>query len=363
MCGALGVWLAVPQPVPPMTAMTHDAAAPPLWCSTPAAGQGRPAPANAAPAYVQLLHAAVSASGQLLHEGRVAEALQVLQAGDVVVAEPGLPAVVIASFRVQLARTHFVREWLAGSRPERAFEAIGKARVAVGRAGDDGLKAEYEELTGLVLYWRASDGDLDRAMTHIDYALSVRQRLEDSRGFAESLISAAMLHAQREDADPDDRRRSLALLDEALELAGSHGHALEEATAARYLAGMVREQGDLDRALELATRSLTLAETTGHRLSLAPSLLALGDVWMARGDHKAARALYEDALAAAGKLGSVRFEVDARLALSRVEERRGETDQARRQAQEALRLAREAGYAAGVQSASARAAELDAIAH
>jgi tetratricopeptide (TPR) repeat protein len=341
-CGAVALWLASTTP---------------SWGAW--ATQARRAPKATLP-YVQLLHAATSASRQLLHEGRLEEAWQVVDGAAAVAGEPGLPRTAVALFRVHVARVQFFRDWLAGADMERATKALHEARPLVGRAGDDALRAELEDLTALVLYWRApAEGGIADAMTHVDRALNLRQQLDDRQGFAESLIHAAIIHGAHDNASPDGRRRSAPLLEEALELARAEGHATEEASAARHLGHLALEDGDLDRALDLTTLALTLTEASGHRLALVPALVALGNVWMARGDHKAARVLFDDALTAAERMGAVRFKVDARLALSRVEERRGEPGDARRHAEAARAVARAAGFAAGVEAASTRLADLE----
>jgi hypothetical protein len=46
------------------------------------------------------------------------------------------------------------------------------------------------------------------------------------RGFAESLVNAALIH-HAEEASADAGRRSVALLEQALDLAEQHGHAFE----------------------------------------------------------------------------------------------------------------------------------------
>jgi tetratricopeptide (TPR) repeat protein len=314
---------------------------------------------SAAAAYARLLEAGMDAARPLLLEGRADAAVQVLQAAEVVLSEPGLPPRRVASFRIERARAELLRDWLTGGSLDRARAALERLVPSIERSADQVLRADLANLLAVAWYWSASgDGDLDAALTHADRALALRQQLDDQRGFAESLIVAAMIHAALDPAPRGAARRDAPLLEEALTLARTHGHAREEGAAARHLARLALEEGDLDAALDHATNALSLLEASGDRIEAVPALLALGEVWMTRGDHKAARAILDDALEAARRMGAARFEVDARLALSRVEERRGEIAQARRRAEEARTIAEKTGYTSGRDAAVSRLAEL-----
>ncbi|MEO3825239.1 BTAD domain-containing putative transcriptional regulator [Actinomadura sp. B10D3] len=113
----------------------------------------------------------------------------------------------------------------------------------------------------------------------------------DRWGMANSLDPLAQVAAWRGDLD-----RALALLDEALELAGRLG-ALEDTADLLYQRGLVRMlAGDLDAARAEYERGIELARRAGTPDKIAAGCHGLGETARLGGDTARARRLYEAAL-------------------------------------------------------------------
>ncbi|MFI0407421.1 BTAD domain-containing putative transcriptional regulator [Actinomadura sp. 3N508] len=113
----------------------------------------------------------------------------------------------------------------------------------------------------------------------------------DRWGTANSLDPLAQAAGRR-----GDRRRALALLDEALELMAQLG-ALEDTADLLYQRGFVHIlDGDLDAARAEFERGIGMAHRAGTPDKIAGGYHGLGEVARLRGDVAGARRLYETAL-------------------------------------------------------------------
>jgi predicted ATPase/DNA-binding CsgD family transcriptional regulator len=180
-----------------------------------------------------------------------------------------------------------------------------------------------------------AQGDVLAAQAAGEVALSLWRDLGDKRGAARSLLRLAWVTKTAE--------RETALATESLALYRIAGHHRDLATALADLAGLARDQGDLERARSLLEESVALYRELGDRVGIAWPLAGLGFITWYEGDDGKARALFEQSLALFETAGDQRGITWATHSLGLVAWTQGDPVRAATLHETALTLARQIG--------------------
>jgi tetratricopeptide (TPR) repeat protein len=181
-------------------------------------------------------------------------------------------------------------------------------------------------------------GDYEEALTYFQQALSLREKLHDTRGISEALFHSGLTYEQRNLTD-----KARGCYTEALQFADLYNHKLEKSYALRHLAGLVAAKGDLDAALNYALTSLALREEIGFRVYLPHSHILVGDIYLQRDDSENALINYQNAQALAEEIGIKNALILSLLAIGNIQYIQQDTVQARENFQHAHTLAQELG--------------------
>lgn len=216
--------------------------------------------------------------------------------------------------------------------------------------------ADALSLIGQAHYYKklnSGAGDYEEALTYFQQALTLREKLHDTRGISEALFYSGLTYEQRSLADK--ARESYT---EALQFADLYNHKLEKSYALRHLAGLAADRGDLDAALNYALTSLALREEIGFRVYLPHSHILVGDIYLAREDFENALINYQNAQGLAEEMGIKNALAHALFSIGNVQLVQGDKVQARENFQQAHTLAQELGMRYAIEEA---AKKLDAL--
>ncbi len=211
-------------------------------------------------------------------------------------------------------------------------------------------------LIGQAHYYKrlnTGEGDYEKALTYCQQALTLREKLHDTRGISEALFYRGLTYEQRSLSD-----RAQESYTEALQFADLYNHKLEKSYALRHLAGLATHKGDLDAALNYALTSLALREEIGFRVYLPHSHVLVGDIYLAREDSENALINYQNAQALAEEMGIKNALIHALLAIGNVQLVQADKVQARENFQHAHTLAQELGIMYAIEES---AKKLDAL--
>jgi tetratricopeptide (TPR) repeat protein len=307
-----------------------------------------------------LVEAACAVAKADLYRGFPGEGLEVIEAVLPLGARPDATPLDRARLAIARGELEHYRSSLVGASDTRAIELLRAALVAAEASRHEPAIADAADLLGLVLYSEAFDtGNFAAAIEPLERGLSIRRRIDDRRGIAESLFHLGLVHQNRAQATEADRKRAMELYLQALPIARDGGFEVEQSYLERHIAAEEELRGNLDAALAGFSRSASLRRKAKYQIYLAPALLALGDIHAARGEKKDAGSSYREALAAAKETRAARFIVGSHLALARLADKEGDRETATAEAKAALEAARAGGYASGASDAEVLIEELE----
>ena len=204
--------------------------------------------------------------------------------------------------------------------------------------------ADAYELAGRVHYSRRINlgkGDYETPLDYWQKSLTLRRKVNDTRGVIESLFRVGLIHERK-----DESAQAIALYQEALRTAGEK-FPLERSNVYRHLAYQKQGQGDFDTALRYFEQSLVLREEAGFLLTRAPALNSIGDLYRRMKNYERALEYNQRALEEAEKFGAPRFMVMALISIGETHAAQGEQARATEQWRRAERLAGQIGYTVG----------------
>jgi len=185
---------------------------------------------------------------------------------------------------------------------ERAFHGLLSGARA---GGDRALEAAVLDRLGMLMHFRALDGDLEQADSDgeealFQQALTIRRELGDQAGIAESLFGVGLVHqVLRTDWDA-----AMPYYTEALDLAEAHGDLLLRSEVHRHV-GFYYATSDLqsDKALEHLRISHDLRAKLGDPRWIPGGTIALGIPELADGLREQGLAHVREAVAQANDAG------------------------------------------------------------
>jgi tetratricopeptide (TPR) repeat protein len=316
-------------------------------------------PGEIARQYKSLVDVLCRISEIYYYEGRLDDARQLLENNAQILKQPEFSRADAARFQLQRGKILYYKSSVDGSDYTASIAFLRETQKMVEAINDDHLKALAEDLVGRALYAQAfTQGDFETPLKYFQRAFAIRQKLDDKQAVSESLFHLGLVYENKNDSTREDKQKAFEYYRQSLELAEKYGFKLEAAYAYRHLAGLYRENGELDKALDYFTKSFTLREEIGFRIFLAPAALTIGDVYMVKKDYAKAGEFYQKGLSLAEKIGGNRFIVMALLALGDAEQAKGISPKALDYFQRALKTAENAKNAEGAKAAAARIAKL-----
>lgn len=171
--------------------------------------------------------------------------------------------------------------------------------------GDRALEAAALDRLGMLMHFRALDGDPEQADSDgeealFQQALTIRRELGDQAGIAESLFGVGLVHqVLRSDWDA-----AMPCFTEALDLAEAHGDLLLRSEVHRHV-GFYYAMSDLqsDKALEHLRISYDLRAKLGDPRWIPGGTIALGIAELADGLREQGLAHVREAVAQAHEAG------------------------------------------------------------
>ena len=195
--------------------------------------------------------------------------------------------------------------------PAAATPVLDEAVALNRRCGSDKMLAQALRSRGVAAIWQ---GDLAAATADSEESLAISRRIGDEYGAAMTLNNLAGFANEY----GGDKRRALALHEEALALLVKLDVPQRAVVSLYNLGSITHEIGDLDRAAALLRESLALAASQENLLQRSYGLKALGDVLRDQGDLPGAASAQEEALALARRVGDRIAEAGTLTALAQL---------------------------------------------
>ncbi len=193
---------------------------------------------------------------------------------------------------------------------------------------------------GVVAIWQGNNA---AAMQDMEESLAISRSIADEYGIAMTLNNLAGFATERE----GDKRRALALYEEALALFLKIG-VQERASVCLYnLGSITHDLGNCDRAAALLGQSMEIAASQGNLLQRAYCLQSLGNVLRDQNDLSGAVQALEEAIALCRRVEDRIVEGGALVALARVRRLQQDFAQAAALARTALMLYQNLGHPLG----------------
>ena len=196
-------------------------------------------------------------------------------------------------------------------------------------------------------------GEITRAMSFREEALSVRRAVGDRRGVVTSLCTVGGTAVEQ-----GDLQRAEWLLEEGLAGARALGHEFVITMALNGLGELAIEQGDFERAAAVFEEALSRAREVADQLRVADYLSNLGRVARRRGDSSRAVAHFEEALSLYRELQERSGVATSLRELARIAVEHGDSAQAVALLREALALLEEIRDSRGIAASLETAAQV-----
>ena len=179
-------------------------------------------------------------------------------------------------------------------------------------------------------YW---DEDIDAALVAGERALALAEQVDNGRLRVRAEITMAEILREA-----DRSEEALALATKGGARAGELADPVAEADAARVLAMLAGDRGDVNEVERQSERALRLADRAGYIDRAASALAMLGGVALARGDLDGAAALFEECLQRFREVGDTWSVARATNRSATIATARGEGGRGYELAREALSL-------------------------
>jgi tetratricopeptide (TPR) repeat protein len=188
---------------------------------------------------------------------------------------------------------------------------------------------------GIISWYR---GDLDMALEYHQRSRTIKERLGNRRGLADSFNNLGLVYWSRGDLD-----QALDYYQQGLTINEELGNKRNTAITLTNVGNVYSRKGDLDQALACQKRSLAIKEELGHKHDIFTSLINLGAVYQLKGDLSQAKEHYQRSLAISEELGIKRDIALAINNLGNIDQLKGDLNQALEYFQTSLAIYRELG--------------------
>ncbi|HLJ32179.1 MAG TPA: tetratricopeptide repeat protein, partial [Ktedonobacteraceae bacterium] len=180
--------------------------------------------------------------------------------------------------------------------------------------------------------------EYERALEYIQQALDRRVTLGDERGISESLFYIGLIY---QNGDQPDNEKAFDYFTRSFHIAEEHAYKLEASYAARHIASILGERGEVEQALPYALRSLALREEIGLKRYLPPSHGLVGEIYLRQQNIERALFHQQRAYELAQEMNLQTFMMWSLFSLGEVYLAQHDTVQAREHFEQAYAIAQE----------------------
>ena len=309
---------------------------------------------------INLVHAILDLSEVYLWDGRLDDALHLLESDLVEQIEKELPMKEIIQLQVQRAKTMRFKCQLDGSSNESTLALLHNVEERGLDLEDKSILADVVRLIGLVIYdqelWTTT---LEKPQHYFEQALILRKEINNRRGVAESLLDVGTIYQNKLDRTDEDIEKAFEYYQKAYTLATECGFMREKANTARHLGYIYgNHKGDLVKSLVYHQEFLDIHEEMGSKLYLGQAHTMVGFAHYALQDQEQALKHFESAKTIAQELGSQLPLAEALFGLGLVYEGKDNASGALRYYEKAITVARLINLRPVIQAATNRIQEL-----
>lgn len=303
------------------------------------------------------LRAIEEIAGAYYYQGRLAEALTLLQSGEQALRFREVQEIDRVDFLLHYA-DFLIDNYFLTNQNEKLMRAIVRqAREEAIANGDEKNVAIALYHTGRMLYYcnlNTGGSDYTEARNSMRKALASYENLGDPHGIAQSLFYIGLTHERLGEED-----QARGYYRQALDLGREYDDKWVISETTRHLAGLNLGK-DNDTSLRYALESLRLREEMGFKRAFPAAHLLLSSVYIARGELEKA---WEHTQLAHGLAEEMKLRssvMSVLLTQGEIQQRRGKLDEARAKFEKAGALAEELGIAYGIAAAKANLEQIRA---
>lgn len=303
------------------------------------------------------LRAIEEIAGAYYYQGRLNEALTLLQSGEQVLRFREVQEMDRVDFLLHYADFLIDNYFLTNQNEKLMRMIVRQTREEALTNGDALLVATALYHTGRMLYYcnlNTGGSDYTEARNFFRKALASYENIGDPHGIAQSLFYIGLTHERHREEE-----QARGCYRQALDLGREYDDRWVISETTRHLAGLNLGK-DNDTSLRYALESLRLREEMGFKRAFPSAHLLLSSVYMARGELERA---WEHAQIAQGLAEEMMLRsslMSVLLTQGEIQQRLGKLDEARANFEKAGALAEELGIAYGIVAAKANLEQIKA---
>lgn len=304
-----------------------------------------------------VLRAIEEIAGAYYYQGRLAEALALLQSGEHALRFREVQEIDRVDFLLHYAEFLIDNYFLTNQNEKLMRAIVQRAREEAMADGDEKSVAAALFHTGRMHYYcnlNTGSNDYTEARNSVRKALASYEHIGDPHGIALSLFYIGLTHERLREEEP-----ARGYYRQALDLGREYDDKWVISETTRHLAGLNLGK-DNDTSLRYALESLRLREEMGFKRAFPSAHLLLSKVYTAREELEQA---WEDARIAQDLAEEMKLRIyltSAWLTQGEILLKRGRLDEARANFEKAAALAEELGIAYSIAEAKAKLERIDA---
>lgn len=307
--------------------------------------------------YAVSLNALSEIANAYYFQGRLDDALRLFQVGEQWLSAQEVQPMDQMSFELKYGQFLIYYYFLTNREEDCMLSIVQRGREAAEAMQNEVGMATAFYLIGQTLYYRnllAGGSDYIEARSYFERAVTLSEKVGESRILAESLFSTGLTYEQHDEGTPAGEyyRRALGI-------AEPHGHTWAASEAYRHLSGL-RISIDITQSLEYALKSLALREEMGFKRGLPPAQLLVSDVYIERNELARALEYCQQAEQLSTEMGLHIYLSLASFTRGEIAYKQGKRAEAREHFEKAAALAHELNNAFVIVAANAK---LEMLAH
>lgn len=307
--------------------------------------------------YVRALLAIEESASAYHYQGRLADALALLQSGERLLGFPEVRTTERVSFLLKYAE-FLVDYYFLTNQEERLMRTVVQQTrdEAVASGDDPSIAAALTQLGKMLYYCNLNTGGSDYTETrgYIRQALERYETLDDKHGIAQALFLLGLTHERQREEE-----QARGCYRQSLDIAREYDDKWVIAETTRHLAGLNLGK-DNDSSLRYATESLKRREEIGFKRALPSAHLLISRVHLEREELEAAWEHTQRALDLAKEMDLRSSLMSVLLTQGEIQQKQGNPEAARADFEKAATLAEELGLAYGIAAAKANLAQIKA---
>lgn len=296
--------------------------------------------------YTLVMHSICELANAYYYQGRLADALQLLDLGDQCLQFGEVEEADKVSFLLTYAELLVANYSLTNQQEDRMQLIVERAREAVEASQNEQGKATILFLIGQTLYYHnvlTGKSDYIEARDYFQQALKRSQNMNDTKGMTQALFYIGLTY-ERYDGEEEVAGEHYQQM---LELARKHDHKWLLSEAMRHLSALLIGK-DNDLSLHYAPDSLRLREEIGFKRALPAALVQVSNVYRARGELENALKYCQQAMCFSEEMNLRSYVMGILLALGEIQHKQNRLSEAQTSVEQAAVLAQELDLAYGI---------------